>query len=250
MDAILFYLLFFLTQTVAMALAFIMANIDRIAKNSGTDFLSPDPVLTGTSLLVCESMLCAGLWLFFKNKKGGVSARTVPIRKTGMGVVATLLLSFGLSYLLDPLSLPDGGTTATFEAMRHSPLCLLGLCIVGPLCEEMVFRRGIVESLASRNISGTYAAATGAAAFALVHGNLAQGIPAFVIGLAFGLMYLRTRNLRLCFPAHVANNTAGVVALFFPQATAATSQWPLAITLPLGAVMLTLGFLLLRRVLK
>lgn len=250
MDAILFYLLFFLTQLVSTALAIVLTNIDSIAKNGEIAILSPDPIPAGVSLLVCESLLCAGLWLFFRNRKRRLYTKRATWGNTCTGVAATMLLSLGLSALLEPLHLPDGGVTARFETMCHNPLCLLSLCVVGPLCEEMAFRLGIVESLATRGMSGFCAATVGAAAFALIHGNLAQGIPAFVIGVTLGLMYLHTHSLRLCLPAHVANNTIGVLSLSFPQIAIATSSWPPAAALALGTATLAAGFFLLRLALK
>lgn len=250
MAAIVFFLLFCITQFVAAALAVLITNANSIAAGGQITTLSPTPMATGTSLFVCESLLCIALWLYFRRKKKPATTESASFGKTALCMVAILLLSFGLSALLDPLHLPDSGTTAMFEGMKHSPLCLLSLCLIGPLCEEMVFRRGIVESLTTRRLSGTMAVTIGAFAFAIIHGNLAQAIPAFVIGIALGLMYLRTRNLQLCFPAHVANNTMGVLVLFFPQMDETTNAWPLFVSLPLSVVMLAAGTLLLWRVLK
>lgn len=250
MAAIVFFLLFCITQFVATALAVLATNLDSIAASGQIVTLYPTPVAIGISLLICESLLCIALWLYFKRGKQRTAAKSILWKKICLCMVATLLLSFGLSALLDPLQLPDSGTTEMFAAMKHSPLCLLNLCLIGPLCEEMVFRRGIVESLTVRRLSGIMAVTIGAFAFAIIHGNLAQAIPAFVIGIALGLMYLRTRNLQLCFPAHVANNTMGVLVLFFPQMEKMTNAWPLTVTLPLGVVMIAAGTLLLWRVLK
>ena len=78
--------------------------------------------------------------------------------------------------------------------------------------------------------------------FGIVHGNLAQGIPAFVIGMALALLYFRSDDLRLCFPAHAANNALAVLGLHFPAMGNCGANWPAAVQVLLGLLLLVLGF--------
>ena len=43
--------------------------------------------------------------------------------------------------------------------------------------------------------------------FALIHGNIAQGVHAFIIGLALGWLYARTRSVLPGIVLHWVNNT-------------------------------------------
>lgn len=153
--------------------------------------------------------------------------------------VAFLLLALGVSFLLEPLGLEDGGMGRTFDAMKRNPLCLLVLCLIGPLTEELVFRAGISRSLFRAGLPQWAAAVVSSFAFALVHGNLAQGIPAFILGIALSLLYFRTGNLRLCLPAHILNNAAAVVLLHFPE----IADFPPTVQAATGGVMFLLGLL-------
>lgn len=226
---------------------------------SGTTALSPSPIATGTALLICEGVLAAGLWLWlrFESKHRpatpqGRTGKPAPMARGGLrglyarqgfSVLAGLLLGFGLSLLLLPLHLPDGGAEALFEGMKHSVACLALLCVVGPLCEELVFRAGIVQSLRENGLPGWAAAAVSALSFALVHGNLAQAVPAFLIGWVLGLLYLRTGNLSLCLPAHIANNVFAVTVLYIPHLGHFADSWPVIATLALGLLHVGLGVL-------
>lgn len=240
MKSLAYFLLFVLAQLAAAATVKILSTDGAIA-----------PVPTLLTLMAYELVLGAGLWWWLRLmrrrerlrgatgsfERSRPAAAPAPLgtrfRSLGARIVfacfATILAAFGLSLLLEPLGLSDGGTTAFFSAVKDNPLCIIGLCIIGPACEEIFFRAGITADMA-RRLPGWAAAAVGALAFACIHGNLAQGIPAFLIGWVLGLMYLRTGDLRLCLPAHIANNTFAVVMMHFPHMLDFTHRWtPLAV---------------------
>lgn len=219
MKALLLFLLFAAVQVVGSLVALLASHAGRLAQGGSLDQLPPDPVVLGTVMCVAEALLCAALWGWYRHDSPWQRAFkplrrpcAAPVLAVG-GVCGVSLL---LSWVLDPLGLPDGGTTSLFTAQLHSPSGLLLLCVVGPLCEELVFRAGILRSLVVNHRLPDWCAATVTSlSFALVHGNLAQGLPALVLGLMLSYLYLRTGNLRLCLPAHVANNVLGVLLLAF-----------------------------------
>lgn len=246
MRAILLFVIFVAVQLLAEPVGQILCGVPVGGATK------PSAVATGEALLICEGALCVILWLWFrygprKHKSSAVSLPRKGFRglyaRQGFSILAGVLLGFGLSLLLVPLNLPDGGAEKLFDAMKNSWPCLALLCLVGPLCEELVFRAGIVRSLRDNGLPGWAAAALSAAAFALVHGNLAQGIPAFLIGWVLGLLYLRSRSLALCLPAHIANNVFAVTVLYYPYLGHFADTWPIAATLALGALHLGLGVL-------
>lgn len=233
----------------------------------------------GLSLLLCEGVLAMCLWLWFyvlpkrfsrfsdKEKTHAVPAPEAVIAtetptnssmNTGekpriahvaMAVAGVLTFALGLSFLVEPLQLSDDGMEASFAAMVNTGYCLLLLCLVGPAAEELVFRAGILESLRRAGLNGMWSAAISALSFAVVHGNWAQGIPAFIVGFLLGLLYLRTRNLRLCLPAHIANNVLGVCIMksSFTESINGLPAWS-AVTL--GVLLTVCSVLILRPVLR
>lgn len=117
------------------------------------------------------------------------------------------------------ITLPDTYTKLFGEIMRHD-LGYLAVGVLAPVAEEMVFRGAILRRLldAVGNSRSWVAVTVTALLFGLVHGNMAQGINAFVLGLLLGWMYVRTRSLVPGIAFHLANNTLAFFAYrLFPQ---------------------------------
>lgn len=95
--------------------------------------------------------------------------------------------------------------------MNHD-LGFLAVGILAPLAEEMVFRGAILRCL--DNVLGARlrwaAIVVSALLFGVVHGNMAQGFGAFVLGIALGWMYLRTGSIVPGVVFHWVNNSIAV----------------------------------------
>ncbi len=252
-----FYLIVFIvSQVVAAALAMVVVDVSGGTVTAAALESAENAVPVGVSILVVEGLLSlavvwwmrAGrrlrLFAFLRGTEREMAGNGCSAADYVCAVAGVLALAYAFSQVSDMLSLPDGGTDALFEAMCHDPLCLLLICVVGPLTEELIFRAGVVRCLFLRGLPGWLAAVVAAAAFGVVHGNLAQAVPAFGIGVALGLLYLRSGDLRLCLPAHMANNTLGVITLWVPSFADVESSWVAA------AVSFLLGVVLLWRVLR
>lgn len=259
MTAIIVFLLFLAVQLVASLGALLFSNLDKLGTNFPIDQLTVSPVAAGISLLVAEGLLALGLWLWFykfefsvrkksQNNpellgifkfhplKRDLSIRPIRWYHILFAIVGVLQVAIGLSALLENFQLSDNGSQAIFQEMTHNAFCLLLLCVVGPLCEELVFRVGILRPLYRHRVPALLAAGISALAFAVVHGNLVQGIPAFIIGFILGLLYLRTGNLWLCLPAHIANNTFAVI--FMEHNEVELSTWQSVASLIVGVVII------------
>lgn len=246
MTALVVFIIFIAVQFIASFGALLFSNLDKLGTNFPLDKLNVTPTATGLSMLVAEGLLALGLWLWFfrfersvRNKavtspellsifKFNPLKRDIAEHRIGLwpmvsSVLGMLSLGILLSDVLNRFNITDQDA-AFFTGMVHNPLCLLLLCVVGPLCEELVFRVGVLRSLYRHGVPGWAAAAISALAFAVVHGNLAQGIPAFVLGMVLGLAYLRTGNLRLCLPMHMANNILSVIFMATAEASTPTSS--------------------------
>lgn len=259
MTAITTFLLFLVVQLVASFGALLFSNLDKLGTNFPINQLYVSPVATGISLLVAEGLLALGLWLWFyrfelsvrtKSEtrpellgifkfhalKRDLSIRPIRWYHIFFAIVGVLQVAIGLSALLENFQLSDNGSQAIFQEMTHNAFCLLLLCVVGPLCEELVFRVGILRPLYRHRVPALLAAGISALAFAVVHGNLVQGIPAFIIGFVLGLLYLRTGNLWLCLPAHIANNTFAVI--FMQHNEVALTTWQSVVSLIIGVIII------------
>lgn len=123
-----------------------------------------------------------------------------------------LLRACGERFPPQPLlqMIADGGQPAATQA-----LVLFGVCLFGPLVEEVLFR-GYVQTA----LRGVFGVATGliltSALFGLVHGAV-YAVPTGLLGLWFGWLRERTGGLFAPFVAHALHNSVTVaVVLCWP----------------------------------
>lgn len=119
-----------------------------------------------------------------------------------------------LSYVseLADLKLPSQYEQLFSGIMAHN-FGYLAVGVLAPIAEEMVFRGAMLRRLAE--FAGyrrrwTVIALT-ALLFGLSHGNMAQGMNAFLVGLLLGWMYVRTGSIVPGVVFHLTNNTIAFV---------------------------------------
>lgn len=88
-------------------------------------------------------------------------------------------------------------------------------CIVAPIFEEVICRGYVLQRL-SKRYSNNIAIFLSALFFGIMHMNVVQGPDAFIIGLVFGAIYLRTNSLIPGIFLHFINNTFCYIADYFP----------------------------------
>ncbi len=149
--------------------------------------------------------------------------------------ILAVLATLSVSVILDPLMawLPsmDENLVRTMEKMMEGPLwvSLLSMCVLAPVLEEWLCRGIVLRGLLNysrkgepgedghkRGMSPALAIVISALFFAVIHGNLWQGISAFTIGGFFGYAYYKTGSLKLTMLLHCANNTVSVLASKLP----------------------------------
>lgn len=154
------------------------------------------------------------------------------------GAVTAVLAALGtvaLALMLEPLMnwLPDMDETLakTMEQLLDGPLwvSLLSMSVLAPILEEWMCRGIVLRGLLNysrkgepgedgrrRGMNPALAIAISAIFFATIHGNLWQGISAFILGSFFGYVYYKTGSLKLTMLMHCVNNTVSVVSSKLP----------------------------------
>ncbi|WP_025798048.1 CPBP family intramembrane glutamic endopeptidase [Hoylesella saccharolytica] len=96
-----------------------------------------------------------------------------------------------------------------FKSIMGNRWGYLALGILAPLAEEMVFRGAILRTLLSYFNGRMYwvPIIVSALLFGLAHGNMAQLLNAFLIGILLGWMYYRTESIVPGIVLHWVNNT-------------------------------------------
>ena len=130
-----------------------------------------------------------------------------------------LLMCFPLIWLggvignMLSMLLSDGQATDSVSelAMQLNVWNVVFLVVVGPVFEEWLFRKQLIDRI--RKYGEKTAIVFSALAFGLFHMNLFQFFYAFALGLMFGYVYMRTSKLRYSVAMHmIVNFNGGVLA--------------------------------------
>lgn len=99
------------------------------------------------------------------------------------------------------------------EIITEIPIWLIFvmLVIIGPIVEELIFRKLMIDRLAT--YGDHMAVLFSAIAFGLMHANLYQFFYATLLGLLLGLVYTRTRNVKYTAILHIVTNFMGSIAV-------------------------------------
>ena len=88
---------------------------------------------------------------------------------------------------------------------------LLGVAIIGPIVEELVFREGICGHLMRNGSSPWRAIWISSILFGIIHFNPAQVPFAILMGVIFGVIYAKTGNIVLTSIIHILNNSIAMI---------------------------------------
>lgn len=138
------------------------------------------------------------------------------VNKKNIFHIVLLLTSFRLLYnsLIFPILnlIPQNELLLeSAEIMSNSIIyIILSVCIIAPIIEEFIFRGIILNGLLSKYSPST-SIIISSLLFALAHGNLHQGINAFLLALIFGYIFYKTRSLYLVILCHFFNNISAFI---------------------------------------
>lgn len=104
----------------------------------------------------------------------------------------------------------DVAAEELFLSVLQNPVGVIAVVFVGPICEEVVFRAGIMKPMLDRKINPWIPIAVSSVIFGLVHMNIPQMVNAVCLGFVFAVIYYRTRSLIISTVAHIINNGATV----------------------------------------
>ena len=214
--AFFFLCLFFVSQGLGGILAVVMGMSGQ-----------PQETVMLTALVVANAagiLLFAAYWLIvrpadlmWRGFREGIHHGRTPWR-----TLLSFLLAPPLIYLVNWLqgllpSLPDWVGEQNLEGLMQQPLGVAVVAVVGPICEELLFRGGVQRSL--HRAFAPWTAITGSALlFSLVHFNPAQMPAAFVLGLLLGFAYWWSGSLLAPICIHILNNsTATALSLLSPD---------------------------------
>jgi len=178
---------------------------------------------TFIQMLIVVVLLLAVIHLFIRWGKKHCEAEfhLSIITKNWKIIIGVWLLSYVIT-AVGSMIMQAGGDTTTVnqEALdtiaRHVPMSLMWLvaAIGAPIMEETIFRMGITELFFKDKPK--VAMFVGALAFGLAHSptNIGSFIIYAGLGLLWGAVYLKTRQVEVTIAIHALFNTVGVLAMY------------------------------------
>ena len=168
-------------------------------------------------------------------------------------------MALACAFVIEPISmlLPEMSEVmkAAMEMLLEGPIwiVLISVSVFAPFFEEWLCRGIILRGLLTK-VKPAWAIVISALVFGLIHGNLWQAIPAFIIGVVLGYVYYKTGSLKLTMLMHCVNNTLSVIVSripgledveFFSQIM---SPWAYVIVIAAFAVVLASGLVIMRSI--
>ena len=163
------------------------------------------------------------------------------------------------AFVIEPISmlLPEmsDAMKAAMEMMLNGPIwiVLISVSVFAPFFEEWLCRGIILRGLLKK-VKPAWAIVISAAIFGLIHGNLWQAIPAFIIGVILGYVYYKTGSLKLTMLMHCVNNTLSVIVSRIPAFedveffAEVMSPWAYVLVVLAFAVVLASGLVVMRSI--
>ncbi|MEG1580453.1 MAG: CPBP family intramembrane glutamic endopeptidase [Bacteroidaceae bacterium] len=228
--AVYLVLLFIGVQLFSGWLGNLLLNIPHLQSGAPLDvtLFSKDPTALGLSLLFSDVVLIAFTLFLVKTQSKHISVLLL-----FLSVLVTLPVLFLVNILTESLHVPDT-MNETFYGMKDHWICVFAIAVVGPIAEEVVFRRGILGSLLTMRLKPWCAILLSSILFGVIHFNPTQMIGATLIGILFGWFYYRTGNLLPSILAHITNNTIGICQLHFTSSPTASTKDLIGNSISLG----------------
>lgn len=155
-------------------------------------------------------------------------------------VVATFCCGFVFDFITTQLPEPPEWFTKLMEDMVGGNFIInfITVSLFAPFFEEWLCRGMVLRGLlnfkrkdGSRGMNPVWAIVISAAFFAIIHGNIWQGLIAFAAGCLFGFVYYKTGSIKLTMLMHFTNNTISLIVSRIPGLEASDS-WREVFTQP------------------
>lgn len=130
--------------------------------------------------------------------------------------IASLVLGYAALYSVEIIQgqfdIPDL-LDDTFDILVHSVWGFFGVCLIGPVMEEVMMRRVVLTEISEATGRKWLGIIISAVLFAVMHGNPIQIVFAIPAGILLGWLYCITGSLLVPIGVHIMNNTISFITL-------------------------------------
>lgn len=235
-------LLFLLTQLFCTAVASIfilipaISGIEELNRAALMSILADNMIqITVIGLLLSQIALFFLLW-GFKYFKPKDIIKEVPIKILLIAIPLIFTALLTLDIINSSINLPNI-LEEQFQDMTSTSMGFLTIAICGPIIEEIVFRRIIIDECMNRLGKKWVAIFISAFMFGIIHLNPAQVLFAFMAGTLFGWLYCTTGSILPGVIGHIINNAVayfdlkyGFIEDFFGSETESLSDGRVLVT--------------------
>lgn len=217
------YLALFLGMQVAVMLPAVFAAVAGEITGEPAEYLYGMAGLDTVTLTLISGLLTIAVVMavYLIRRKGLGEAlwlRPVPAPAllTGASMAPALYLVVGVGLALLPEAWMESYSEAAASVDSGSFVGFVAVALVAPVVEELIFR-GLILNRLSRAMPGWLAVALSAAAFGVCHGHPVWFAYAFIMGVIFGWISLRTRSILPSILGHLTFNAIGQVFSLLPE---------------------------------
>jgi len=198
------------------------------------DPTSPDLDLPRWAIVLSEALILLPLVFILQRRRLPLAA-TFRLRSVSpITLRDTVLIGLGVTVLIDELDrlaalifpLPDhiarGMEFLTFTTPSEALLVVVGVVVIAPFVEEIVFRGFFQGQLESGYRDATRAVLFSSLLFMVLHFNPWWALQIYLLGMVLGFLAWRTGSIWPSFVVHAVNNS---LALWFANAAEDSVSW-------------------------
>lgn len=187
--------------------------MEYITSGINSELMLPISVLS--ALL---ALLVFGIWykqLIKAEEKPDYNRITIPrnlcsIFLIGIGLQIGITFVLNILASINPQWFESYGEVMEQLGMGNTLLSVIYIGFIAPFSEEFIFR-GVILKLAGRALPFAFANILQALLFGIYHGNLVQGIYAFVLGIFLGLICHKLKSIAGSILLHMVINISGLL---------------------------------------
>lgn len=196
----------FIVSQIVVSTIFIIAGIIN-----GVDIQTAINSTLGPALLISD-LLTIIILLILKYYSFKELFKRVPADVLLISIVFALSGMFAFELLSSAFEIPNK-LEEQFQALAGTLAGFLGICIVGPIMEEIIMRRIILKEIQKATKSMWWGIIISSAMFAIIHINPIQVVFALPAGIFLGWLYCKTKSLLVPICIHIINNTISFVLM-------------------------------------
>ncbi|MBY0038145.1 CPBP family intramembrane metalloprotease [Bacillus cereus] len=191
--------------------------------NRGFTIEEKGQIITGHWAIISFFVaLCIVLWLLRTDIR---DRHLDPKRSSAPATIGWIFIGFFLAFFsqivagmieMQLLGIKQGSenTMKLMEIARTTPWFLIVVSMIGPILEEIVFRKILFGAL-YKKFNFFIAAIISSLVFAAIHFDFTHLLVYTAMGLVFAFLYVRTKRIIVPIAAHVAMNTLVAIGQIF-----------------------------------